>query len=259
MRRTGARGMTLIELLIAISLSVILVGVAAFVFTQSQQIFSRVGGRLDTAQSFRLAAQMLQNDAARMESPRNGTITNGGSTVPWLSITQGQSTLGGSPDFRADTIRFVTHANMSLVYTVGQPPLTADTLVLVTYKLDNVSTGGTYDHGLVRMIDVVTQPTPGTYVVDNTKLPNNSPSGTTSLTMQIAPQARGFLARYMPMGTGTWSPLNANSASGSAFFSGTTSTPPSAIEITIFAPEKVNNTNGLKLSVTRAVEVLAPH
>jgi hypothetical protein len=236
--------MTLVELMLAIGLSVLLVGTAAFVFSQSQQIFNRVGGRLDAVQGFRVATNVLGQDCAHMVAPlptpiTNSTVTAGSS--PWISITQQGSlpTSAGATNTRSDILSFVTRAQIIQQDTTQPAPApysATDQMVLVTYKLHPTL-------GFIRQLDLITSTNAGLAVNDATLPVANSP-----IVTQISVQATAFRVRYCNQGTGTLvDPV------------GTVvpATPPTAIEITVFMPE-AHNAN-TQISLTRTIEVLAPH
>jgi hypothetical protein len=263
--------MTLIELLVAVGLSIMLVTVAAFVFTQAQKVFGRINNRLETTNGFRTAFHVLEQDLARMESPRDKVVSGGQltGTAPWLSITPGGT---GFPNTHTDSIAFVTHANVAVLDAPNStnPALYADRLVYVVYRLDNISTGAPYDHGLIRECNLISKiDASGNATIDNSLLPNNNPappSGPqTPLHVSLVAQARGLQFRYAAMASGTFSPCGGGTVTGGAFYSGSSgppntlvSTPPTAIELTIFAPEKEKTNPSLMLSTTRTIEVLAP-
>jgi prepilin-type N-terminal cleavage/methylation domain-containing protein len=257
-RATGrARGMTLVELLIAMALSLILVGTAAFVFIESQQIMSRVDARLKAAQSFRVTSTILDADGARIEPTacfntatppalQLRTIATGGA---WFSLKRVDGT---SPDQRRDTVRFVTNANLALVNAgVVQPPL--NQTVLVTYQIKP-------GRGLVRSLDLLTVTgNPGngmiSAAIDNALLPNNQGATTPqSLDMDLAPNATGFAVRYLL--NGVWLPPDAAGGAtdtGAAFLNRM----PSGLEFTVFIPE-TNKPDTTRLSLMRTIELLPP-
>ncbi|MEZ0230501.1 MAG: type II secretion system protein J [Planctomycetota bacterium] len=252
-----ARGMTLVELMIAMALSLILVGTAAFVFIESQQIMSRVDSRLKAAQSFRVTSTVLDGDGARAEPTacfntgtppalQLRTLTSGGA---WFALKRVD---GASPETRQDNVRLVTHANIALVNAgVVQPPI--NQTVRVTYQIKP-------GRGLVRSLDLLTvSGNTGTGMIsatiDNTLLPNNQGAGTPlSLDMDLAPNAIGFAVRYLM--NGVWLTPDTNGGAtdtGTAFVNRM----PSALEFTVFIPE-TNRPDSTRLSLMRTVELLPP-
>ncbi len=257
MTGAGRRGMTLIELMIAMALSLILVGTAAFVFIESQVIMSRVDARLKAAQSFRVTSTVLDADGARLEPTacfntanppalQLRTISGG---VAWFTLRRVD---GASPDARLDRVQLVTHANIALLNgTVVQPPI--NQTVRVTYEIRP-------GRGLVRSLDLLTVTgNPGSGMIsasiDNALLPNNQGATTpTSLDMDLAPGATGFAIRYLM--NGVWLPPDTSGGAtdtGAAF----TNRMPSGLEFTVFIPE-TNRPDTTRLSLMRTVELLPP-
>lgn len=246
-----SRGMTLVELLIAMSLALILVATAAFVFIESQKIMARVDTRLRGAQSFRVTSTVLDQDGGRLEPTASwnaaGTalvlkqISTGGS---WFQLTLGT---GATPDVRADTVRLVTHAQMTLVDTSGNPLPPADTTVLVTYMIQP-------GRGLIRQLDPLDVTTAGGVVTgtpNDAKLPQNSTVPGPMIT-DLAPGATGFNVRYFM--NGAWNVPDANTANGSTF----TNKMPTGLEFTVYIPESTTKADANRLSLVRTVELLAP-
>lgn len=63
-RTPSARRMTLVELLVAVALGMILIGVVTFVWIQSNKIFTTTVHRLDTYQRLRTVLDMMERDLA---------------------------------------------------------------------------------------------------------------------------------------------------------------------------------------------------
>jgi len=257
----NARGMTLIELLIALALSLILVSTAAFVFIESQKIMNRVDTRLRAAQSFRVTATVLDSDGARLEPTAYWTTANPpalalrqlGAGGAWFTITRVD---GATPDARQDVVKLVTHASVVLLDASKNPLPPSDQTVLITYQIKP-------GRGLVRTLDVLTLSTNVgtgaiTATIDDSALPNNNGAATpTGLDMDLAPGATGFAVRY-DMG-GVWTVPDAaggpgHSDTGAAF----TQRLPSGLEFTVFIPESPNLPETTRLTLQRTVELLPP-
>lgn len=256
MRSNASRGMTLIELLIAMALSLILVGTAAFVFIESQKIMTRVDTRLKAAQSFRVTSTVLDADGARLEPTacfntaatpalQLRTLSAGGA---WFSL---QRVDGALPDLRQDIVKMVTHANVSIVSGGVTLPPSSQT-VRVTYQIKP-------GRGLVRTLDLLTvSGNVGsgmiTGTVDNSALPNNASGGTNGLEMDLAPGATGFAVRYLT--NGTWvapDVAGGGTVTGASFLARM----PSGLEFTVFIPE-TDRPETPRLSLMRSVELLPP-
>lgn len=263
MRVERREGMTLVELLVAMALSLILVGTAAFVFITSQKIMTRVDTRLRAAQSFRVTSTLLDSDGARMEQAlvvtgpttfAKRTISNASNPTAFFTLTLGWAgaPLPNTPENRWDVVQIVTHANVSLVNGSGvvQPP--SDCLVRATYQIKK-------NHGLVRTLDVLTvNPGTGVVSIDNSKLPTNyGTANTGGVDTELAPDATGFSVRYCLNNTWTQpTPAGTNqSDSGDAFSA--IGRLPSGLEFTVYIPES-NLPESTRLTLVRAVELLAP-
>jgi hypothetical protein len=248
--------MTLIELMVAMALATVLVGTAAFVFIESQKIMTRVDTRLKIAQAFRVTSTVLDSDGAHAEpavyldlaGAKKGTyqprkITGG---AGWFTITADPAKKPGvvTADKRADTLQFVTHANVSVVDASSSkvlPPSDHTVRVTVQYIAGR---------GIIRTVDlltVTTNPLTGAIsaTVDNSTLPNNQGNGgTAGIDMELAPGATGFAVRW-----------NAGGGFQDPPFAGGV---PNAIELTVFLPEEPNRPDTTRLSLVKVFEVLAP-
>lgn len=67
LRRGTPRGLTLVELLVAVTLSVILIGVMTFVWVQSNKIFSTQLNRIETYQRVRVIMDTMERDLANTQ------------------------------------------------------------------------------------------------------------------------------------------------------------------------------------------------
>lgn len=257
---TLGTGMTLVELLVAMSLAIFLVATAAFVFAESQKIMSKVDARLRGAQSFRVTSTVLDQDGARLEPLVSwnaaGTalqlrqLSAGG---PWFQLTLGT---GATPDVRQDTARFVTHASLSLLGPNNAVLPPADKTVLVTYRIRP-------NRGLVRELDPldVTTGANGLIVgtLNDAALPNSQAGATGPLVTDLAPGATAFNVRYFQ--GGSWNPPDAQggpSDTGQRFFTPAAQLMPSGLEFTVFIPESTTTADAPRLSLVRAVELFAP-
>jgi hypothetical protein len=100
-------------------------------------------------------------------------------------------------------------------------------------------------------VDVTTSSTGHvTAAVNDAALPNQAVPGP-SIT-DLAPGATGFAARYYM--DGRWHQPDSSSASGAAFQRGM----PAALELTISIPDSTTMADSTRLSIVRAVELVAP-
>jgi len=250
-------GMTLVELMVAMALALVLVATSAFVFIESQTIMSKVDTRLRGAQSFRVTSTILDQDGQRLEQTAQwnaaGTalqlrqISSGGS---WFQIALGA---GATPDVRQDTVRFVTHVQISLLDAQKNVLPAADKAVLVTYAIRP-------GRGLVRELDPLDIATVGASITgtpNDAELPN-SLSVPGPLVTDLAPGAVAFNVRYFTQGS--WlspdagPPVSPSTANGSAFLNRM----PTGLEFTVYIPESATTADANRLSLVRAVELFAP-
>lgn len=102
MRNGRPRGLTLVELMIAVSLMTVLIGTASFVFLTSQRIWSRIDRRLQCAQANRYFISLLEQDLSRYEHVLAAT----GIAAMTVKRVGNQD---ADPFTRNDSLVFVTH------------------------------------------------------------------------------------------------------------------------------------------------------